>query len=62
MKPTLYIAGPMSGLPDHNYPAFHDAASVLTKAGYSILNPAENEKKRTDVTQKAIGNPAPWSW
>ena len=25
---TTYLAGPMSHLPDHNYPAFHAAAAV----------------------------------
>lgn len=59
--PTLYIAGPMSGLPDHNYPAFRAAASILAKAGYGVLNPVDNEKKRSalDVTSQPY---APWSW
>lgn len=41
MKPILYIAGPMSGLPDNNYPAFFSAEEDLRAAGYTrILNPA----------------------
>ena len=36
----LYLAGPMSGLPDHNFPAFYRAEARLTLAGYSVLNPA----------------------
>lgn len=36
----LYIAGPMTGYEDANYPAFNDAAKVLEGAGYEILNPA----------------------
>lgn len=60
--PTLYIAGPMSGLPDYNYPAFRDAASILAKAGYGVLNPVDNEKKRTDDTRWVADNHAPWSW
>lgn len=59
---TLYIAGPMTGLPENNYPAFRDAASILAKAGYGVLNPVENEKKRTDNTRWVVGNRAPWSW
>lgn len=39
----VYIAGPMSGLPDLNYPAFRSAALVLRSHGYFVENPAENE-------------------
>lgn len=39
---TLYIAGPMTGLPEFNYPAFNAAAAKLRAAGYTVLNPAEN--------------------
>ena len=38
----IYIAGPMSGLPDFNYPAFHAAAAVLRAQGHHVENPAEN--------------------
>lgn len=38
----LYIAGPMSGLPEFNHPAFHAAAVQLRGAGYIVTNPAEN--------------------
>lgn len=41
-RPTrLYLAGPMSGLPDSNYPAFHHAADQLRDMGYLVENPAE---------------------
>ena len=38
----IYIAGPMSGLPEFNHPAFHAAAAQLRGAGYIVTNPAEN--------------------
>ena len=37
----VYIAGPMTGLPEHNYPAFHRAAAKLRAAGWHVESPAE---------------------
>lgn len=37
---TLYVAGPMSGYEDCNYPAFNEAADRLRAAGYMVVNPA----------------------
>lgn len=41
MTQLLYISGPMSGMPDLNFPAFHAAAAALRAAGYVVVNPAE---------------------
>ncbi|MHA3905169.1 DUF4406 domain-containing protein [Castellaniella sp. WN] len=38
---TIYIAGPMTGLPDMNFPAFHAAAEKLRADGFDVVNPAE---------------------
>jgi Domain of unknown function (DUF4406) len=38
----IYIAGPMTGLPDFNYPAFNAEAARLRALGYEVENPAEN--------------------
>lgn len=38
----LYVAGPMSNLPEFNYPAFSKASAQLREVGYAVLNPAEN--------------------
>lgn len=37
----LYVAGPMSGLPQNNYPAFNAASVELQRKGYDVVNPAE---------------------
>lgn len=38
----LYVAGPMSGVIDDNFPAFEDAAARLRAVGYSVINPAQD--------------------
>lgn len=42
MQKRIYISGPMTGLSEYNYPAFHAAAQALREAGYHVTNPAEN--------------------
>lgn len=37
----FYIAGPMTGLPDLNFPAFHAEAARLRSEGHEVANPAE---------------------
>lgn len=39
----VYVAGPMTGLPRYNYPAFMDAAQQLRDCGYEVENPARNK-------------------
>lgn len=48
-KPRIYIAGPMTGLPEYNYPEFNRVAAIFRERGYHVENPAENDKP-TDVT------------
>lgn len=40
---NLYVAGPMTGLPEFNYPAFFAASERLEAAGFKTLNPARDE-------------------
>ena len=53
----LYIAGPMTGLPEFNYPAFHVAAEQLGVAGYDVLNPADIDKAHNSDGAKQA-----WDW
>ena len=39
----IYIAGPMTGLPEFNYPAFNAEAARIRALGYHVENPAENK-------------------
>lgn len=40
-KKTIYLSGPMAGIPEYNYPAFHANASFLRHTGWNVLSPAE---------------------
>jgi len=37
----IYVAGPMRGFPEFNYPAFHEAARLLRAKGHHVFSPAE---------------------
>ncbi len=37
----IYVAGPMTGFPQLNFPAFHAAAAELRAQGHHVENPAE---------------------
>lgn len=37
----LYLAGPMTGHADLNFPAFHAEAKRLRALGFEVINPAE---------------------
>lgn len=54
--PKVYIAGPMTGLPGYNYPAFNDAERDLRAAGLDTLNPVLGEAAPTPADAK------PWGW
>lgn len=36
---TIYIAGPITGIENYNHEAFEEAEELLTKIGYTVVNP-----------------------
>ena len=41
----IYLAGPMSGMPDLNFPAFRQAREKLRAEGYTVFCPAEHAEQ-----------------
>ncbi len=42
---TYYLSGPMSGLPDFNFPAFRDACKQLRACGFTVVSPHEKDSE-----------------
>lgn len=57
MKNRIYIAGPMTGLPELNYPAFNAEAARLRALGWHVENPAENPEQSSWVDYMRIAIP-----
>ena len=49
----IYLAGPMSGLPSFNYPAFIEAGGRLRKLGFDVVSPAELDASNHPEDYKA---------
>jgi len=54
----VYLAGPMRGIPDFNFPAFFRAAHNLELRGYTVFNPAKRDIDvyGTQVSQSTTGD------
>ena len=48
----IYISGPMTGIENYNFEAFHAAARCFRQAGWEVSNPAENFDGRTDLPRE----------
>ncbi|WP_319942079.1 DUF4406 domain-containing protein [Pseudomonas quasicaspiana] len=53
----IYISGPMTGLPDFNFPAFAAEANRLRGLGFDVVNPAE-----INQTAERGRNPCAATW
>lgn len=37
----VYLSGPMTGIPEYNYPLFESSAAWLRETGYEVVSPHE---------------------
>lgn len=44
--PLVYLGGPMSGVPDYNFPHFREAAENLRSKDIRVISPAELDEER----------------
>jgi hypothetical protein len=58
MATRVYVSGPMTGIPHHNFPAFHAATAALRAAGYEPVDPsvhgADPSKTWTDFLRRDL--------
>lgn len=53
MAKSIYIAGPMSGYPEFNFPAFFAADEKLSAEGWKVWNPAAKDQE-LDLDPEAV--------
>ena len=54
---SLYVAGPMTGYPMMNYPAFHGATYELRELGFIVYNPVDVDQEKRYPTDHMT-----WQW
>ncbi len=51
----IYLAGPMRGYPEFNFPLFHAAAKKLREEGHWVFSPAEKGmEKHAEAQQESL--------
>jgi hypothetical protein len=52
----IYVSGPMTGLPEFNFPAFNAEAARLAAMGFDVVNPATLNPDTTTTWQQCMRN------
>lgn len=58
-QPFYYLGGPMTGIPQFNFPRFHEVGDILRAQGYNIISPAEVDEPETGAAALASPDGAP---
>lgn len=54
----IYVAGPMRGIPEFNFPKFNRVTKALRAMGHEVFNPAERDIERHGGVDISKGNAA----
>lgn len=56
MSKKVYIAGPMTGYPEFNFPLFNSVAERLRSEGWTVFNPADKEGETLSERSRKDGD------
>ena len=60
MKLHAYLAGPMRGMPEHNFAAFETVTARLRALGWEVFNPCEGEDPNDPDIRKLLAKDTAW--
>src|SRR5437870_314007 len=60
-RPFWYLGGPMTGIPQFNFPRFQEVADILRSNGYNLVTPHELDDPETEAAALASRDGAPGS-
>ncbi len=52
----IYLSGAMTGIPEHNFPAFNAEANRLRHLGYDVINPVDINPDVTTPYNECLRN------